>query len=106
MKRLVLLSCLVCLSICSVAQQKVKNLHALQQDFVNLKFGMFIHYSMATYLNHDWADPNAPPSLFSPKKINCNLWADAAKSAKMTFGCFTAKHVSGFAMWDTKTTDY
>ncbi|UYQ95905.1 alpha-L-fucosidase [Chitinophaga horti] len=77
-----------------------------QQDFVNLGFGMFIHYGIATYVNDDWADPDAPASLFNPKKLDAEQWAKAAKSANMTYGCLTTKHHSGFPIWDTKTTDY
>ncbi len=77
-----------------------------QQAFVDLRFGMFIHYNMATYMSEDWADPNASPEIFNPGKLDCRQWAKAAKSANMTYGCLTTKHHSGFAIWDTKTTDY
>lgn len=77
-----------------------------QQDFVNLGFGMFIHYGIATYVDEDWADPDASPALFNPKKLDAEQWAKAARSANMTYGCLTTKHHSGFPIWDTKTTDY
>ncbi|WP_372489970.1 alpha-L-fucosidase [Chitinophaga sedimenti] len=77
-----------------------------QQDFVNLGFGMFIHYGIATYVDDDWADPDAPASLFNPKKLDADQWAKAAKTANMTYGCLTTKHHSGFPIWDTKTTSY
>jgi len=38
--------------------------------------------------------------------LNCDQWAKAAKSANMSYGCLTTKHHSGFAIWNTKTTDY
>lgn len=78
----------------------------LQQQFVDLRFGMFIHFNIPTYMNQDWADPDASPSLFNPTKLNCGQWAKAAKSANMSYGCLTTKHHSGFCIWDTKTTDY
>jgi alpha-L-fucosidase len=78
----------------------------LQQNFVDLKFGMFIHYNIPTYADADWPDPEASPKLFNPKKLNADQWAKAAKSANMTYGCLTTKHHSGFCIWDTKTTDY
>jgi alpha-L-fucosidase len=81
-------------------------LHALQQQFVDLRFGMFIHFNIPTFVNQDWPDPDAPVSLFDPTKLDCNQWATAAKSAHMTYGCLTTKHHSGFCIWDTKTTDY
>jgi len=83
-----------------------KTLVQRQQDFIDLRFGMFIHYNIPTYINQDWADPEASPALFNPKKLDCRQWADAAKSANMTYGCLTTKHHSGFAIWDTKTTAY
>jgi alpha-L-fucosidase len=83
-----------------------KELSQLQQDFVDLRFGMFIHYNIPTYMDADWPDPQASPAIFNPKKLDCNQWAKAAKSANMTYGCLTTKHHSGFAIWDTKTTAY
>ncbi len=88
------------------AQQNPLPLAALQQQFVDLRFGMFIHFNIPTYMDQDWADPDAPASLFNPTKLNCDQWAKAAKSANMSYGCLTTKHHSGFCIWDTKTTDY
>jgi len=92
----------------SAAQTKgnIRSLRELQQEFVDLKFGMFIHFNIPTFMNQDWADPDAMPTIFNPKKLDCNQWAEAAKSAKMSYGCLTTKHHSGFCIWDTKTTDY
>jgi len=89
--------------------QEVKNeksLLQLQQEFINLRFGMYIHIGIGTFLDEDWADPSASPELFNPVKLDCNQWAAAARSAGMQFGFLTAKHASGFCIWDTKTTSY
>jgi alpha-L-fucosidase len=88
------------------SNKPVKDLAQLQQEFVDLRFGMFIHFNIPTYMNQDWADPEASPAIFNPTKLNCDQWAKAAKSAHMTYGCITTKHHSGFCIWDTKTTDY
>ena len=92
----------------ATAQQKATNkpLPELQQDFVDLGFGMFIHYGMPTFMDQDWSDPDAPLSLFQSSKLDADQWAKAAKSANMTYGCLTTKHHSGFPIWDTKTTAY
>src|SRR5690348_5016926 len=82
------------------------DLHTLQQRFVDLRFGMFIHFNIPTFMNQDWADPDASPAIFDPRKLDCAQWARAAKSAHMSYGCLTTKHHSGFCIWDTKTTDY
>ncbi len=83
-----------------------KSLKELQQDFVDLKFGLFIHFGMGSYLESDWADPDRSPELFNPTKLDCGQWANAAKSAGMKFGCISVKHHNGFCLWNTSTTDY
>ena len=92
--------------LCFSANAQQKPLAQLQQQFVDMRFGMFIHFNIPTYMNQDWADPEASPSIFNPTKLDCDQWAKAAKSANMTYGCLTTKHHSGFCIWDTKTTDY
>ncbi|MCR5850934.1 MAG: alpha-L-fucosidase [Bacteroidaceae bacterium] len=88
------------------AAARQKSLHELQQAFVDLRFGMFIHYNMPTYSIEDWPDPDMPVSAFAPTHLDCRQWAKAAKAAGMSYGCLTTKHHSGFCIWDTKTTDY
>lgn len=93
--------------LCLIAQgHRPRALAELQQSFVDLRFGMFIHFNIPTYFNQDWPDPEASPAAFNPTKLDCNQWAQAAKSANMTYGCITTKHHSGFCIWDTKTTKY
>lgn len=86
--------------------QKTRSLLELQQEFVDLRFGMFIHYNIPTYTPEDWPDPEASPMIFNPTSLDCSQWARAAKSANMSYGCLTTKHHSGFCIWNTKTTDY
>ena len=90
----------------SAATEEPMPLDALQRRFTDLRFGMFIHFNMPTFVNEDWPDPDASPDLFNPVKLDCSQWAKAAKSAGMTYGCLTTKHHSGFCIWDTETTDY
>ena len=87
-------------------QNTVQNLARLQQHFIDLRFGMFIHFNIPTFADADWPDPDAPASIFNPAKLDCDQWAKAALSAHMSYGCLTTKHHSGFCIWDTKTTDY
>jgi alpha-L-fucosidase len=47
----------------------VKSLAEQQQEFVDLRFGMFIHFNMPTYANQDWPDPEMPASAFNPTKL-------------------------------------
>lgn len=79
----------------------------LQKEFRDLKFGMFLHYNMATYHGVQWVEGYPSPSTFQPGgRIDTDAWADAAVSAGMTYGVLTVKHVSGFCLWDSKYTTY
>ena len=73
----------------------------LQQRFLGLRFGMYIHLNMATYEQREWGDPKASPALFNPRALDTAQWAHAARSAGMAYGCLTTKHHDGFCLWPT-----
>lgn len=83
-----------------------QDLHQLQSDFVDLRFGVMMHFNMGTFTDEEWASPDHDPALFNPAKLDCNQWADACKAAGMTYGILTTKHHDGFCLWDSKYTDY
>lgn len=105
-------------------QATPKPLPELHRDLVNLRFGMFIHFSPTSYLDlpdhlqPDHAPPrqgkdgilgtadDLSPGLVNPKQLDCGQWADAAKSAGMKFAVLTTKHHDGFCMWPSKYSDY
>ncbi|ANS62431.1 calx-beta domain-containing protein [Streptomyces lincolnensis] len=66
---------------------------------VDMRFGMFNHFSLGTFTNQEWAEPHQSPTLFAPPSVNCAQWADAAVAAKMSYGILTTKHHDGFALW-------
>ncbi len=75
----------------------------LQQSFVDLRFGMYIHLNMATYEEREWGDAKASPAIFNPRHLDTDQWAKAAISAGMSYGCLTTKHHDGFCLWPTAT---
>ncbi|MBB5801821.1 alpha-L-fucosidase [Saccharothrix ecbatanensis] len=86
--------------------QAAGNLQNLQQSFVDMRFGMFIHYNMSTYSDQEWASPNLDPRLFAPTALDCAQWAATAKAAGMSWAALTTKHHDGFCLWPTKQTGY
>lgn len=89
------------------AQLPDQDLARMQADFLALKFGMFIHYNMATYKGVQWVSGYVSPADFNPgAPVDTDAWADAAVSAGMTYGVLTAKHVAGFCLWDSQYTTY
>ncbi|WP_298487886.1 alpha-L-fucosidase [uncultured Maribacter sp.] len=97
----------------SVANDEVKKTNTvinkspqqLKEEFIDKRFGMFICYNIMSY-GAEWGEANYPIESFNPQKLDCNQWAEAAVSAGMKFGLLTTKHHEGFALWDTKYSDY
>ncbi len=82
-------------------------------------FGMFIHWSVdsqiGSVISHsmvgasdeylDWFTEELPKT-FNPKQWDPDEVAALAKVCGMKYVVLTAKHHSGFCLWDTKTTDF
>lgn len=102
---LIVLNCTTLLFGYSQTNQQ-KDLHKLQSDFIDLRFGVMMHFNMGTFTDEEWAKPDHDPAKFNPAKLDCNQWADACKAAGMTYGILTTKHHDGFCLWDSKYTDY
>jgi alpha-L-fucosidase len=83
---------------------RARTTEEVQRDFTELRFGMFIHFSIMTFTGDPWATPNQDVNQFNPTNLDCNQWADAAASAKMKFGILTTKHHDGFCLWDSAYT--
>jgi alpha-L-fucosidase len=91
----------------SAGAEATRSIKALQEEFRELEFGMFIHYNMATYQGVQWVEGHPDPSAFDPGgRVDTDAWADAAVSAGMKYGVLTVKHVAGFCLWDSKHTTY
>jgi alpha-L-fucosidase len=75
-----------------------------QADFMRWRFGMFIHFNLATFAGTDWAGGYEDPDLFNPAKLDCGQWADAAKGAGMTYLVLTVKHTEGIALYPSAVT--
>lgn len=79
----------------------------MQDEFLKLRFGMFIHFNMETYKGVQWVADYQNPADFNPGgTIDTDAWADAAKAAGMKYAILTAKHVSGFCLWESRYTTY
>lgn len=98
----VIISCIILLSTVSLSAQ-TKSLQQLQSEFVDLRFGMFIHFNINTY-HPGWGNDRVDPKIFNPTALDCRQWAKAARSAGIKFALLTTKHHDGFALWPSKQT--
>jgi hypothetical protein len=74
-------------------------------DISALKYGLYIHYGMPTFA-YPGEQGQIPVERFAPSSVDVKGWAHAAKEAGMTFAVLTAKHESGFCLWDSADYDY
>ena len=79
---------------------------SLREEFLKLRFGLFLHFNMATYIDREWAIGYEDPALFKPDKLNCRQWAEAAGAAGMKYGVLTVKHTGGWCLWDSDVTTH
>lgn len=95
-------------------------------EWRDAKFGMFIHWGIysvpaghhkgkavdgvSEWIMHTAGIPVAEyepyARQFNPVKFDARLWARIAKDAGMKYLVITSKHHDGFAMFDSKASDY
>lgn len=97
---------LATVSLLSSATPAMADMYTNQKNYVDLRFGMFIHYNMGTYHDQEWVSPWQNPWSFNPSNVNTDQWAAAAQSAKMKYAVLTTKHHDGFALWPTRYGNY
>jgi len=88
----------------------------MRQWFQDSKFGMFVHWGIYSILGEgEWVMHNKKmtveeyeklPSLFNPTEYDPSEWVNIAKNAGMKYITFTSKHHDGFAMYDSKVSDW
>jgi alpha-L-fucosidase len=102
--------------------------------FEDARFGMFIHFGLYSIpagvwngkrmtrndyaewirFQHDWPNPGGIPKAeydtllkeFNPHGFDPDAWIAEAQNAGMKYFLITAKHHDGFALWDSKVSDY
>jgi alpha-L-fucosidase len=76
------------------------------EEFLQWKFGLFLHFNIATFNNQEWANGYEDPATFAPDKLDCGQWADAARAAGMKYAVLTVKHTGGWCLWDSQYTTH
>ena len=77
-----------------------------QTAWQDLEFGVIIHFSTNTFLNQEWGDGTASPSVFNPSHFDPDQWMQAIRDAGAKYVVLVAKHHDGFCLWPTAQTDY
>jgi alpha-L-fucosidase len=103
----------------ATAEEAVGNRPERLEWFRDLGFGLFIHWSLdsqvASVISHSMVGASDDyleryvtelPRSFNPRHFEPREWARLARLAGFTYVVFTAKHHSGFCMFETETTDF
>ena len=119
MKKIIFAFLIFCIQLSLNAQSQYvpspENLKA-REWFQDAKFGMFIHWGVYSVLGDgEWVMNNQRidkqtyqklPAFFNPIGYDPKEWVSLAKAAGMKYITITSKHHDGFAMWDSKLTDW
>ena len=89
---------------------------AAREWFQDARFGLFVHWGVYSVLGDgEWvmnnkkipiADYEKLPAFFNPTEFDAVEWVAMAKAAGMKYITITSKHHDGFAMFDSKVSDY
>jgi len=119
-KQSTLFALLMFLSVSLQAQEKKytptpENMKS-REWFQDAKFGLFIHWGVYSVLGDgEWVMNNQQipiksyeklPAFFNPTEFNPVEWVKMVKDAGMQYITITSKHHDGFAMYDSKVSDY
>jgi len=74
--------------------------------YEQLQFGVSYHFSMNTFTGNDYETGGVPASTYNPTKLDVRQWVRVARNLGAHYAVLTAKHMSGFCLWDSEGYDY
>ena len=77
-----------------------------QKVWMQLGYGMFIHFGPNTFTNQGLGDGTFPAASFEPRQLDIAQWAGVAAEAGMKYAVLSTQHHDGFCLWPTRHTPY
>jgi alpha-L-fucosidase len=77
-----------------------------QLTWQDLEIGVLVHFGPNTFMDREWGDGTADPSVFNPKQFDPDQWARAAKAGGAKYLIMVSKHHDGFCLFPSAETKY
>ncbi len=101
---------------CSTEKQTQKETETSLSEFMDLKFGMFVHWGPVALRGTEigWSRGREIPNEeydqlyreFYPAEFNAEEWIKTLKDAGMKYFVITTRHHDGFCLWPSEYSDY
>ena len=103
-----LLAAIACIELTSAAQDSTGDIRPApyQVAWQDLEFGVILHFSTNSFLDREWGDGTANPSVFNPTQFDPDQWMKAISASGAKYVVLVAKHHDGFCLWPTEQTNY
>lgn len=75
-------------------------------NYEALQFGVSYHFSMNTFTGNDYETGGVPATTYNPTHLDVRQWISVARDLGAKYAVLTAKHMSGFCLWDSEGYDY
>jgi alpha-L-fucosidase len=99
------------LTVCCVyAQQKPSVISTSPKSaaidvWEKLRFGAFVHFNDNTFVGTE-ISKNIDPKTFHPSRLDFDGMMQVFQQAGVTYAVLTARHTSGFCLWESKVTEF
>jgi alpha-L-fucosidase len=81
------------------------NKNDILSEWESLRFGAFVHFNDNTFIEQE-ISKNSDPNIFNPLFIDFDRMMAVFQNAGIRYAVLTARHTSGFCLWDSKITTF